>query len=232
MSVPFEGLVNFNLTSDNEYWSPLQEATKFHLKSRDRYEDLLTLCKSKGVKFVDIKRHLLNEAKKCGLYTRSMWSDKEKAMVFRTWGDLLACKYSWVISLNNFMNYSKKYVDYDVRANKVAKNPVMVNKTTVIRKITDQDGNKKEVKTETIETASNPSPKAQQRETKDSPSEHPRDTGSIVAPISTDLTELQRTTLILQNLNLLGKVCQEKGATKEFNTLMAALGSVEFIIEG
>jgi len=224
MSIPFEGLVRFQLTNDNEYWSQLQEATRLHLTARDRYEDLLAFCKKKGVKFVDIKRHLLNEAKKCGLYTRSMWSDKEKAMVFRTWSDLLQCKYSWVISLNNFITYIKKYKDYDVRAGRVAKKNPVASKTTTIRRTTDQAGNKSEVKTETIETVEpvkNLSPSA--------PTSIP--TGSIVAPVSQDLTELQRVTLILQNLDLLGKVCQEKGAVKEFNTLMAALGSVEFIIE-
>jgi hypothetical protein len=222
MSIPFEGLVNFNLTSDNEYWSPLQEATRFHLKSRDRYEDLLVLCKSKGVKFVDIKRHLLNEAKKCGLYTRSMWSDTQKAMVYRTWSDLLACKYSWVIALNNFMTYTKKYKDYDIRVDRVEKKhqPVSTSKKTVIRKTTDENGSVKEVKTETIETTS-----------PDSTKQEPDST--IIAPIQQDLTPLQIQTVIFKHLDVLGAMCKQKGpdVLKTFNLLMSQLGVVEFIVE-
>ena len=222
MSVPFEGLVNFNLTSDNEYWSPLQEATKFHLKSRDHYEDLLTLCKSKGVKFVDIKRHLLNEAKKCGLYTRSMWSDTQKAMVYRTWSDLLACKYSWVIALNNFLKYCKKYRDYDVRADRVARpnTPISTNKKTVIRKTTTPDGKVEETKTETIETSTPVSTKQEPDST-------------IVAPVQQDLTPLQIQVLIFTHLDVIGKKCKEKGpdVLKTYNTLMMMLEVPEFIVE-
>lgn len=223
MSVPFEGLVNFNLTSENEYWSPLQEATKFHLKSRDRYEDLLALCRSKGVKFVDLKRHLLNEAKKCGLYTRSMWSDTQKAMVYRTWSDLLACKYSWAIALNNFMNYCKKYRDYGIRADRVEKKHQPVSKKTVIRKTTDENGSVKETKTETIETTTPVSTK-QEPAVSDS---------TMVAPVQQDLSTVQIQTIIFKHLDVLGAMCKSKGpdVLKTFNTLMAQLGVVEFIVE-
>lgn len=224
MSVPFEGLVNFQLTADNAFWSPLQEATRFHLKSRDRYEDLLALCKSKGVKFVDIKRHLLNEAKKCGLYTRSMWSDTQKAMVYRTWSDLLACKYSWVIALNNFMSYTKKYKDYDLRIGREArKNPISTSKKTVIRKTTDENGSVKEVKTETIET-----------NTPAKPTDIPTaPTDGMVAPVQQDLTPLQIQTVIFKHLDVLGAMCKSKGpdVLKMYNSLMMALEVPEFVIE-
>ena len=225
MSIPFEGLVNFQLTAENQYWSNLQEATKFHLKSRDRYEDLLALCKSKGVKFVDIKRHLLNEAKKCGLYTRSMWSDKEKAMVFRTWSDLKACKYSWVIALDNFLTYTKKYRDYDVRADKVARKNPVVQKATTIRRTTDENGVVKEMKTETF---------SQTETVKSQPSQvQSETTGSIVAPVSQDLTTVQIQTIIFKHLDVLGAMCKSKGpdVLKTFNLLMSQLGVVEFIVE-
>lgn len=225
MSITFEGLVRFQLTSENPFWVKLQEATSLHLTARDRYEDLLALCKKKGVKFTDIKKHLLNEAKKCGLYTRSQWSDTQKTMVFRTWSDLLSCKYSWVIALDNFIKWTKKYRDYGVRAERVArKNPTMVNKTTVVRRSVDQNGIKQEVKTETIETTEPVSAKA---------IEAPVSTETINAPVSTDLTKVQIQTIIFKHLDILGNMCKDKGpdVLKTYNLLMSQLGVVEFIIE-
>lgn len=224
-----ETVIRFNLISDNPFWDILKKANDFHVSRRDQYQVLTDTLKAKGVAFKDIKNHLLNEAKKCGLYTRSMWSDTQKTMVFRTWSDLRQCKYAWVIALNNYLVWLHSNLkDYGVRKDRIAKkNTPVVKKQTIVRKTTDsQTGAVKEVKTETVSTS------------QDVPVDRSLSGWSetilgsgIVAPITQDLTVLQKQTLILQNLGILGNICKEKGAVKEFNLLMTALGSIEYVIE-
>jgi hypothetical protein len=52
----------------------------------------------------------------------------------------------------------------------------------------------------------------------------------IVAPIQEKLTVLQIQTLILQNLEVLGRICKAKGAVSEFNALMLKLGAEDEVI--
>jgi hypothetical protein len=52
----------------------------------------------------------------------------------------------------------------------------------------------------------------------------------IVAPIEQKLSVLQIQTLILQNLEVLGKICKAKGAKDQFNALMIAIGAEDAVI--
>lgn len=226
-----EMYLKFNLLSDNEFWSILKKANDFHVSKRDQYESLLAVCKSKGVAFKDIKSHLLNQAKKCGLYNRSMWSDSKKEMVYRSWSDLLTCKYAWAIALHNFMVWLKaNYKEYGIEVNRIAhKNPVKVVKTnTVLRKTTDDTGKISETRTETVHTetvskgASAPkAPEAQQSVSSEAEVENK----SLIAPVTESLTQLQIQVIVLQNLKVLGEICKAKSpdALQFYNDMIACL---------
>lgn len=246
-------LTKFNLLSDNPFWSQLQQAQDAHVKSRDRYEDLLSLCQEAGVKFEDIKNYLLNQAKKVGLY-RMNHKGKDGKPSFPPWGNVVAT--NWGFALNQFLVYkSKNYKDYGLRSDKVIK--PNKNKPTILKfKRTAADGTVTEHKVE-IEGVQNskqaidlltdkdrivPDPIAPVVPQTSKPSElnaaFPtpapplEDKSSTLAPIDKGLSKVQIQTIILSNFSILGEICREKGALEEFNLLMDALGvEEEMIIE-
>jgi len=232
-------VISFNLLSDNEYWSILKEANDFHVKRRDRHQQLLDLLKAKGVAFKDIKAHLMNQAKKAGLYTRSLWSDSTKQMEFRSYSDLLKCNYAWVISLDNFLKWTKaNYREYGVEVTRVARpndKPVVEKKTT-LRRTTSPDGTVKEDRTETTEIKEYAPIDPVLAEAMTRPPEpvvpaapvapvpdHIMDNAqfmaggqsivapesSILAPVTETLTALQIETIVLQNISILGKIAKK-----------------------
>jgi hypothetical protein len=54
--------------------------------------------------------------------------------------------------------------------------------------------------------------------------------GELIKPTEKELTLVQKQQLILQNLDVLGAICKEKGAGEEFNILMEALEMPELML--
>lgn len=237
-------LTKFNLLADNPFWSQLQEAQSAHVKARDRYEDLLTLCKEAGVKFSDIQSYLLNQAKKVGLYRMSS-KGKDGKPAFPTWGEVI--RTNWGFALSGFLQYKgRTYKDYDVRVDKVIKvrkpsSPVTslkVRKTAPDGKVTetriDLEGAKSAKHALELLTPADkivPEPLAPVVPSTAKPSEIVHSSPSI-PPVSAGLSKAQIQAIIINNWSVLGEICREKGAVEEFNLLMDALGiEEEMIIE-
>lgn len=223
-----EGLVRFNLTADNPFWSLLQEAHKAHITARERHCDLLELCKSKGVAFQDIEKHLLNEAKRCGLYRKTKASLSTK-VAYPSRSDLSKSKVAWFVALENFLRWKmRNYRDYDVRSDKPIVTKQKPKEINVVRKTTDSKGNVTETKHKIVGASKADLKEIAAIESGKSATA-PEKSHDMLGKVEHDLTPLQLQVLIIRNIGILGDMAEEKGAVKEWNALCEALGLIEEI---
>lgn len=190
----------FNINGSNFYWEQLQAANKLHVQQRQVYLNLLQRLKSDGVKFEDIRKFLKNQAKKVGLYRATEWNDKKGKMDFPAWNTVK--KFAWATSMDNFTGWvSQNYVSYDRKKDKVIKAPKKKETKKVITRKTNG-----EVVTNEITSS------------------------EMTAPIVSDTSSTEVLAMILNNLDVLGHLAQEKGAKKEWNMLMTKMGEQDAIL--
>lgn len=201
--------------SNDDVFKYLSQASQLYVSARKKHIELMAQLRGRKVAFKDIRPYLLNRAAEIGLLERGMRESECKGR-------------AWYVSLTNFMSFVKKYSDYgivkcDIKNASKGKDKVVTTKTKVIKK--DKDGNilsvsEKEVQGtvgERIEAM-----KAQKAQ---------EDAARLLEPIEKGLSEAETWAIIARNLHLLGKFCEEKHATKQFNDLMESLGFYEEMIE-
>jgi len=238
-------LTQFNAMG-NGFWSHLEEAQRAKISSRQRYGQLMDELQSKGVAFQDIEAHMMNEAKRCGLYRKNHWSKTE--LVYMPVSLLAKRRINWYICLNNFLNWLRvNYASYDLTLKEKAKRDNSISQlkgeiaarqaaksgTAIIRK-TDERGNVSEtiinVTGATIGQVTS-EPVVEEEILADLREEQQQ---SITAPVSLapELSLIQVQQVILQNFSVLGKIAQEKGASAvdAFNALMLELGMTEELL--
>lgn len=226
----------FNLTSDNPFWNLLKETNQLHITARQRHGELLDLCKTKGVAFKDIENHLLNEAKKCGLYRSNYYDAKTKKMMYPPKASLV--RVNWYVSLRNFLTWVRNnYVDYGMEVEewkkKSSKPPV---RSQAVIRTTQPDGTTSERQVE-VSGATISQVLAGQAVEANPPTPQSgassQSAPSITSPVSSsNMSLVQVQQIILSNFAVLGKICEEKGAdaVDAFNDLMLALGQEEEFI--
>jgi len=113
--------LKFNLSNDNiQEWNLLKSANDAHVSIRDRYQELVDLCKEKGVAFKDIKAHMINRAKRVNLLTKNHYSEETGSMEYPSLAVCFDKKLAWAVALHNFLVWLKKsYKDYGVEIAKV-----------------------------------------------------------------------------------------------------------------
>ena len=241
-------LTQFNAMG-NGFWSHLEESQRCKISSRQRYGQLMDDLQSKGVAFSDIESHMMNEAKRCGLYRKNHWSKSE--MVYMPVSLLSKRRINWYVCLNNFLNWLRvNYAGYDLTLKDKAKKDNSASQlqreiaarkakqcgTAIIRK-TDERGNVSEtiinvtgatIGQVTSELVVEEEIIAQLQE------EQQVSVTDITAPVSLapELSLIQVQQVILQNFSVLGKIAQEKGASAvdAFNALMLELGMTEELL--
>lgn len=217
----------------NPFFTILADATDLHRSARQKHGDLLDLCKSAGVRFTDIHKYLLNQAKKSGLYRKTIYNPKIGGMDYPTVSSVKDL--SWYTAMNNFCSWAKmNFKDYGVPCSRVAKKNVKVV-TTVIRRpmefkapdntlpLVPSTGNQVPESNDLSDMIVPPAKEA---------SAAPKATGTAVtAPVESTLNTAQIQALILKNISVLGGIAEQKGCLSEFNQLMIALGMDEAVIE-
>lgn len=103
--------------SSNPYFILLSEANNLHIQAGVKHQQLLDLCKSNGVKFEDLDNYLMNQAKKAGLYKKSLYDPKKAKQVYPPKSQLSV--FSWFNSIKRFNSWVRNnYTDYGVYAPK------------------------------------------------------------------------------------------------------------------
>lgn len=216
-------MVKFTMTGSNEYWDILKEAQDLHVSARDRHEDLLALCKDKGVKFTDLRNHLLNEAKKVGLYFRNKWEEKSGSMVYP--GFTAIKDYSWGHALHTFLNYAnKKYIEYGVEAPVKEPRVTLIKRTKPVMEV--QEGAAGGTKVTLHHTGENGTETTETIEDRRHAPEN-----VLIVPLAEPLGLDKIKLLVHANLGVLEELAAEAGVHDEFLEVMRAMGLVEQIEE-
>lgn len=202
-------MVKFTMTGSNEYWDILKDAQDLHVSARDRHEDLLTLCKNKGVAFKDLRNHLLNEAKKVGLYYRNKWEEKSGAMVYPSFEGIK--DFSWGHALHTFLKYTKKYVDYQIEA------PVKAPRVTLIKRTPQVIEVQEGAATAQVVAADGTTETITER----------RHTSGLVVPLTEPLSVDKIALLIHANIDTLEDLAEEHGVHDQFLACLKAMGLLD-----
>lgn len=199
----------FNLTQSDKYWDIIKSNNRLYNTAAQNHLKIMRMLQADGVKFEDIKRYLLNRAKRVGLYRQNHWSDKSKKMVYpptgslkhRVWYREMMKTVSWIRS--NYVSYDRKN-DAAVKALNKAKS----NKEKTILTI-KKDGNVVETRIEETTVGSS----------------------NMNDPVTSSMSNEEVMAIILQNLDVLGTLATAKGAKDEFNSLMEKMGESAHIIQ-
>lgn len=229
-------LVKFKTLQSNPYWDILKSAQDLHVKARDEHENLLAICKEKGVKFSDLKSHMLNEAKKIGLYSKTGYDDKTGQMVYPAFRKVIAT--SWGNALHCFLSYCRKYSDYGIEISRLPKKNTVIRRKAVVpayveTQTQDAQGNWNSVdENDNDDEPANSTPSGYEVTERGTlrplapASNTPDDDLSInvtpVAPIG--LESIKR--LVAVNLNSLEALATEKGIHDEFLDIMKKMGLI------
>lgn len=222
----------------NPFMSLLSEANDLHRTTQQKHGELLDLLQESNVKFKDIRIHLINQAKSCHLYRRDLWNANKNCMDFRPLKSL--GHFSWANSIINFVAWANKnYKDYGVPKARVARKNDKPREIVVRREI------KEPALSAAPKTA--PSITGEVFNTANSKLELPKSTGTqapaatpsvteethapLCAPVTKELSLLEKQQIIFSNLDILGQKALELGAGFEWNELMVAMGLTENILE-
>lgn len=232
--------VRFFAPESSEEFKLLCSIADIHKTARQKHIDLLRVCAGKGVAFKDIRAHLLNEAKRSGLWDGGK---PEHCVVDR----------AWYVAVANFVVWTKKhFTDYNtpreqVRVNKVpaplppreliirrqeipAAGPTITQPTVSQPAVTvppvPATKKKQESSKTTVEKQS------EVFNTADTKLEMPvkkadevgKKTESLIDPVNFGLTKVQMQQIIFCNLGLLAEQAKRLGAGTEWNLLMDAMG--------
>lgn len=208
----------FNLVKGNKFWSLLHAANALHISQRNKYLELFRTLHNDGVAFNDIKNRLLNEAKGCGYYQRTIgpWSKVDGTgtllPTYRPFSDCVKAGVAWAVALNNFLSWvSRNWSSYTEE--KVATEAVKVPKFTTIITV---NGVEKKIRVRGISEEDFESWK-----------------GSITRPIDLTLSVDQMVELFKMNSDLfmteVGNYAQEHGLVDQFNALAEKIAPASVI---
>ena len=95
------------------YFSYIHKANAMHLSANQQYTLLFRKLQADGVNFKDIKKRLLNVAKKEGLYLENWKNEDTGVMEYRDFSALVKNKTAWAVALHNFLGWvSRNWVSY------------------------------------------------------------------------------------------------------------------------
>jgi len=196
----FRQAVKFSPLISNKFWDRICLINDKHVTASQQYLMLMQDLENQGVKFTEIMEFLLNEAKRAGLYQKVAGEyPKLKQVKDTPWGRALYNTGEWI--KNNYDgSYDKRLTSQD-RANKRAARKAekaQRKQSTIVR---NENG---EVRTDVVTS-----------------------TTDMDAPVEETLTPQQIEAILFNNLGLLGEYAEDKGALKEFNALMSAIGKPE-----
>ena len=238
-------------TQTSPEFAILSTISTLHVTARQKNIELLKMCGAKGVAFDDIRAHLLNEAKRCGL-----WESGKKEKYCKTFG--------WYVAVVNFIIWkNKRYKNYNVPLETAKKSDKVIKKTIIRRTeqraprevqaagpssdspldntLTSNGDVKKTVKSEVGGKFITPDPSkvltvkeqansAAMATDKQKIEDLLAAGNAITRPVEDCLTAVQIQTIVFRNLEVLGQKAIELGAGYEFNELMVTMGLVDEII--
>jgi hypothetical protein len=209
------------------FFTHLAEMNKKYISIRKENEMLLAKLRGAGVAFSDIQRFLINRAKECGLHTMSEYAGPGKRR-HRTFEELKRDQPRWFVMILRFVKaVQSKYSDYGIEKKKVV--PVNLfskqpdEGKPVVKKSNKNGVSKGQVKSQIVSGSKDHSSTTHLEEA----------AGlnlNITAPVKEELSLLQVQTVILQNLDVLGRIAKAKGAISQFNALMIAIGAEDEVI--
>lgn len=220
----------FEYQGTSEELKLLSASSKIYVSLKVKRLELLAVCKRKGVKFTDLQRHLLNQAKESGLWPKG--ASEKHCHRFEWYVQIIRfCQWSW----RNFLDYGK-----EVPTVSKVKTPEKV-KTVVVRTSKKPVAETSSTKAAPAKVAPPPEPTSQGsgEVTTDSagrpeaiqfPETVATPSAGVFDKIIESLSPLQVQTIIFKNLSVLGHKAQELGAVTEFNLLMEALGLIHEMI--
>lgn len=233
-----ENLTKFTANS-NPFWTILADANDLHRSAAYKYLQLMDLLKEKGVQFSDIRNYLMNESKRSGLWRKTLYNPSKGMMDYPPKASLKHL--SWYRTLVNFMSWvSNNFEAYGVEKGKPKREKTKVVAEVVVRRgvievpkeaplsappktapsVTGEVFNTSDVKLEKPlpQTTGTKAPAA--ADVKVAEDTHK----SMIAPVTQELSSLQKAQIVFQNLEILGQKAIESGAGNEFNALMLAMG--------
>lgn len=129
-----DGLGGFTGWQNDPYFSFIGKANSLHIKRNEQYTMLFRKLQNEGTAFKDIKKRLLNHAKKVGIYkpTVGPWSeisaDGTMLPTHRPYNELVKARVAWAVALSNFLSWvSRNWESYTEE--KTASNSAMKPKT-------------------------------------------------------------------------------------------------------
>lgn len=211
----------------------LSESSSLYVSLKQKRLELLQYLKKIGVKFVHIENHLTNQAKKAGL-----WPPGAKA--------IHVSRYEWFVQMGRFVSWANRnFKDYGVPV-EAPKPKAKKPKEIVVRRESKKQQEPTAPATLPPKVAPSNIPAIESQSTLHVASSTPHDredaivlgnqptlaapTSGIFDKLVESLTPLQISTIVFQNLGILGAKALELGAGEEFNLLMEAMGLIHEMV--
>lgn len=188
-----------NFVGKNELWAYLRAANHAYISVEQYYLAAFKVCESKGVKFEDIRKYTLNEAKRAGLYVKVANANGD--MVFPTKKEIKGTQ--WYHEMTLFCQWvTRNYISYKKEKPKGQKAKAEKSKKVTTKTVVRRDADGKESRTTTTNVSSE---------------------SGMNAPVEDSLNDEQILAIILQNMDILKLYAEERGAEDQFEALVEAL---------